>query len=108
MSITNVAARGRQLDLDSFSRAAGMHPELVHRFVVLGLLEASGDAGRPTSLRFSADQLRVTGRIQRLRAAFCLNYASIGLVCDLLARIEELEAERRSGFARRPKPAEGE
>jgi hypothetical protein len=32
------------------------------------------------------------GRIRRLRAAFPLNYASLGLVCELLDRIAALES----------------
>jgi hypothetical protein len=34
--------------------------------------------------------------VQRLRAGLSLNYASIGLVLDLLDRIEELEAALRA------------
>ncbi len=40
-------------------------------------------------------------RIKRLRASLSINYASLGLVCDLLDRIAALEAtargSRRSG-----------
>jgi hypothetical protein len=33
--------------------------------------------------------------MQRLRAGFALNYAALGLVCDLLDRIAALEAAQR-------------
>ena len=42
--MTFALARPRRLDLDSFARAAGMHPDLVRRFVALGLLDAVRDA----------------------------------------------------------------
>ena len=38
-------------------------------------------------------------RIQRLRAGLCLNYASLGLVLDLLDRISQLEAALRRSNA---------
>ncbi|WP_158230411.1 hypothetical protein [Pseudofrankia asymbiotica] len=37
--------------------------------------------------------------IQQLRAALCLNHAAIGLVLDLLDRIDELEAEARTSVS---------
>jgi pimeloyl-ACP methyl ester carboxylesterase len=81
------------MDLDSFARLARLHPDLVRRLVALGLIDATRDpAGE---LRFMPAQLAAVARIQRLRAAFCLNYAAIGLVVDLLDRITELEAAQR-------------
>jgi chaperone modulatory protein CbpM len=88
------------LDLDSFARRSGLHPDLVRRLVALGLLEPERDAaGR---LWFAPTQLLAVARIQRLRAGFALNYAAIGLVVDLLDRIGELEAAQR-----RPRPTGG-
>ncbi|GAA1634492.1 hypothetical protein GCM10009744_24010 [Kribbella alba] len=81
------------LGLDEFSRLADLHPDLARRFVALGLLEATSDGdGR---LWFSPGQLGRVARIRRLRAGFALNYASLGLVLDLLDRIAVLEAQRR-------------
>jgi hypothetical protein len=83
-----------RLDLDSFARAASLHPDLVRRFVALGLLESTMDAaGR---LSFTTGQLATVARLQRLRAGLSLNYAALGLVMDLLDRITELEAAARS------------
>jgi len=81
------------LDLDQFARATGLHPEMVRRFVALGLLEPS--RGARGELLFPRSQLRVAARVQRLRAGFALNYAAVGLVCDLLDRIEQLESALR-------------
>jgi chaperone modulatory protein CbpM len=94
--VTYAIIRGTQLDLDHFAAAAGMHPELVRRFVTLGILDASCDPDG--GLWFAPSQLAAAARIQRLRAGFALNYAAIGLVTDLLDRIAALQtALRRAG-----------
>ena len=81
------------LDLRAFAAAASLHPELVRRLVALGILDASCDSSG--DLWFAPGQLAVVARIQRLRAGLSLNYASIGLVLDLLDRIAALEAALR-------------
>jgi chaperone modulatory protein CbpM len=91
---TTALTRPVRLDVDSFARVAGLHPDLVRRLVAAGALSASQDAAGV--LWFSPGQLAALGRIQRLRAAFALNYAALGLVLDLLDRIEALEAALRS------------
>jgi chaperone modulatory protein CbpM len=84
--------RPNRLSLEAFATRAGLHPELVRRFVALSLLDAERDAaGR---LWFRPSQLANAARIQRLRAGLSLNYSAIGLVMDLLDRIAVLEAER--------------
>jgi chaperone modulatory protein CbpM len=85
--------RVRRLDLESFAAAGGMHPEVVRRLVTLGVLDATQDSAGV--LWFSPGQLAALGRVQRLRAAFPINYAAIGLVTDLLDRIAALEAALR-------------
>ncbi|WP_431219227.1 chaperone modulator CbpM [Leifsonia xyli] len=71
---------------------ARVHPELVRRFVELGLIAAAVDAsGR---LWFAPDAPEQVRRIVRLHADLALNYAGIALVIDLLARIDALEAQR--------------
>ncbi len=91
--MTYPLTRPVRLDLESFARATGTHPELVRRLVVLGVLDAQRDAaGR---LWFPTSQLPAMARIQRLRAGFALNYAALGLVVDLLDRIAELESAAR-------------
>ena len=92
--------RVSRLRLDGFAARAGMHPELVRRLVSLSLLEPTRDA--TGQLWFAAPQLRVAARIQRLRAGLSLNYAALGLVMDLLDRIEALEATLRASGGRPP------
>jgi chaperone modulatory protein CbpM len=70
------------LELEALAREAGLHPELVRRFVKLGLL---GPAPFP---RDAASQLARAGRLRR---DLGLNYAGAVLACELLARIDDLE-----------------
>ena len=96
--MTTALARPFRLGLDSFSRAVGLHPELVARLVRLGLLDATRGPGG--ELWFTAVEVRRAARIQRLRESLTLNYAAVGLVLDLLDRIDVLEAALRA----RPRP----
>jgi chaperone modulatory protein CbpM len=95
-------ARPLWLSVEQFGHRSGLHPDLVRRFVALGLLRAERDAAGRLWLR--PDQVAAAARIQRLRAGLALNYAAVGLVIDLLDRITELETalhERRPN-TRRP------
>ncbi len=91
--VTTVLARPLTISLDDFSRATGLHPELVARLVRLGLIEAArGAAG---ALRFAPTELARARRALRLREGLSLNYAALGLVLDLLDRIDVLETALR-------------
>lgn len=92
----------RTLTLETVADRAGLHPELVRRFVALGLVDARRDAaGR---LVFPLTAPATLARVERLRTGLCLNYASIGLVLDLLDRIGRLEAALRRSGARSDQP----
>jgi chaperone modulatory protein CbpM len=91
-------ARPPRLSLDGFAGSAGLHPDLVRRLVKLGLLRATRDGAG--ELWFTRAELVTVARIQRLRAGLSLNYAAIGLVLDLLDRIDVLERDLRA----RPRP----
>ncbi|MEW5810867.1 MAG: chaperone modulator CbpM [Actinomycetota bacterium] len=90
-----VLARRPGLPLDDIARRCGMHPDMVRRLVVLGLLPCRPDA--EGELRFDPSAVAVAARIHRLRHGLGLNYAAIGLVLDLLDRIDELESASRRG-----------
>ncbi|WP_442814304.1 chaperone modulator CbpM [Streptomyces sp. NBC_01198] len=84
-----------QLPMAAVAGRSGLPPELVRRFVALGLVDAERDTGG--RLWFRAGAPSAIARVQRLRTGLCLNYAAIGVVLDLLDRIERLEtALRRS------------
>ena len=87
-------ARPWRLSLDGFAASAGLHPEFVRRLVTLGLLQATRDG--VGELWFTHADLVTLARIQRLRAGLSLNYAAIGLVLDLLDRIDVLERALRT------------
>jgi hypothetical protein len=69
------------VDVERLAHEAGLHPELVRRLVSLGAVDPAspGAAGR-------------LARVIRLRHDLGLNYAGAILACELLARIDELEA----------------
>jgi chaperone modulatory protein CbpM len=84
-----------------FAAAAGLHPQLVARLVGLGLLDAyRGPGGVPL---LPAAQVPRAARIVRLRQGLGLNYSAVGLVLDLLDRIDELEAALRANPNRHPR-----
>ncbi|MBU3867285.1 chaperone modulator CbpM [Streptomyces sp. 4503] len=92
----------RRLTLETVASRTGLHPELIRRFVALGLVDAERDAaGR---LVFAPGAPAALGRVERLHTGLCLNYASIGLVLDLLDRISLLEAALRRSGARSEEP----
>jgi chaperone modulatory protein CbpM len=72
------------VDTRALARRSGLHPDLVRRLIAL-------DAVDPLAWDAAARLARLT----RLRRDLGLNVAGAALVCDLLERIEELEARRR-------------
>ena len=70
--------------LDALAREAGMHPDLVARFIRLGLVDPA-EAGAGARLAQAA----------RLRRDLGIGYSGAVLACQLLARIDELEARLR-------------
>lgn len=90
------------LSLDTVARRSGLHPDLIRRFVALGLVDAERDG--VGHLMFDPTAPAVLARIRRLRSGLCLNYASIGLVLDLLDRISLLEAALRGRGTRSETP----
>jgi hypothetical protein len=71
-------------DVRALARRSGLHPDLVRRLIAL-------DAVDP----FDWDAAARLARLVRLRRDLGLNVAGAALACDLLERIEELEARRR-------------
>jgi chaperone modulatory protein CbpM len=85
--------RTDRLSLTALAARTGVHPDLLRRFVSLCLVDAHRDA--TGELWFAMTAPAVVARIQRLHAGLSLNYSAIGLVLDLLDRIERLEAALR-------------
>ena len=89
--MSTALVRTVRLGASAVASATGIHPELLRRLVALGLVETEG--GSPGDLSFPPSVLIRISRIQRLHADLSLNYAAIGLVLDLLDRIDRLEAQ---------------
>jgi chaperone modulatory protein CbpM len=106
LAIIRVDSTSGGLDVNAFAAASGLHPDLVRRFVALGLLAPRTDeAGR---LWFRPSDVATVARIKRLRAGFGLNYAAIGLVLDLLDRLEARGASVVGSKNHGPQPADSE
>ena len=61
-----------------------LHPELVRRFLALGLIEPA-----------TPDPVRRLARAERLRRDLGVSWTGAVLACELLDRIEDLEARLR-------------
>ncbi len=88
--MTHPAAQGR-LTLEALADAAGLHPELVERFVAYGLLAPVAVEERV--VWFDLVAVRRLRMIRRLREDLGINLAGVGVVLDLLGRIEGLQRE---------------
>jgi chaperone modulatory protein CbpM len=81
------------VDLEAAAREAGMHPELVLRFVRIGFVDPIG--GTADAPLFAPDSPARLARAARLRRDLGLGYAGAILACQLLDRIDQLEARLR-------------
>ena len=91
-----LVSRGEgRISLDVLATQAGLHPDLVRRLIGLGLVEPCG--GTRAAPLFRRQDAALLDRALRLRRDLGLNYAGAVLSCELLARIDELEARLRAG-----------
>jgi chaperone modulatory protein CbpM len=90
---TDQAAVEQAVELTVVARQAGVRISLARRYVGFGLFEAcAGTSEAPLFAPVCAARL---AKAERLRRDLSLNYAGAVLVCELLDRIEELEAATR-------------
>lgn len=83
--------RAEVIEIESFARVCDLHPELLERFVSLGLVEVDYDEdGR---CWVSRQQIRAVDRVRRLRSGLHLSYSAIAVVAPLIDRVDELEEE---------------
>lgn len=83
---------GDLITLDELARQTGVHRDLLLRMVDLGILDPQT---RASGLLFCSEAVRTVCRAVRLRNQLGINWAGVGLVLDLLDRIEQLEDEIR-------------
>jgi DNA-binding transcriptional MerR regulator len=85
----------RLVTVEALAQDAGVHPEIVRRFVQLGLLEPRG--GTRAAPLFRPQDAFLIARAMRLRRDLGVNYAGAVLASELLTRIDELEQRLRVG-----------
>ncbi|MGD9878004.1 chaperone modulator CbpM [Desulfococcus sp.] len=68
-----------------------IHPGLVHRFVRLGLVDPIDTRETPERWLFESEAVPLIAKIIRLRNELGINYSGVGVVLDLLERINTLE-----------------
>jgi len=79
------------LSLQEMAAECGLHPDLVQRFVALGIIDPlENDASH-----FAPEAARRIRCLLRLRRDLGVNYSAAGLVLELLERIERLEERLR-------------
>jgi hypothetical protein len=100
-----------ELDVEALARAAGLSTHTVVRVVVLGLIDPVGEPDMECvswsvrTARFRPDALARIARIQRLRRHLSVPLAGVGVVLELLERVETLERElERRGLPTRSAP----
>jgi hypothetical protein len=72
-----------------------VHPGLVHRFVRLGLVDPIDPVDEPEQWIFERNVVSQINKIMRLRNELGINYSGIGVILDLLERIDFLETRIR-------------
>ncbi len=83
------------IDAEQLARRTGLHPDLVRRLIRVGAVDP-----------YAWDAAPRLARMVRLRRDLGLNFAGAVLACDLLARIDELEAQLSRQVRSRPTPKE--
>jgi DNA-binding transcriptional MerR regulator len=78
------------LSAEDLARLARLHPEMVDRLIDWGLIDP---VERQPQLMFPETAVPRIWRIMRLRRDLGINWAGIGVVLDLLDKIDRLERE---------------
>jgi MerR HTH family regulatory protein len=88
-----------RISLTGLATEARLHPDLVRRLVGLGVVEPCG--GTRAAPLFRRQDAALLNQALRLRRDLGLNYAGAVLACQLLARIDELEARLQAAPSQR-------
>jgi len=77
------------------SRLCDIHPKMIIRLVQLGLIDPLGKEKTEDAWTFPVETIQLVRKIIRLRNQLGINYSGIGVVLELLSRIEAMEARIR-------------
>jgi len=94
--IALVHARRSLMPLDDAASRLGLHPDVIRRFLEFGLLEPAEVTG--TEIMLDPVALHRIGVIQHLRYDLGINLAGIGVILELLDRIDALQRGGRHGY----------
>ena len=81
--------------LREVSMRCDIHPEMIIRLVQLGLIDPVGQEKAKEVWIFPIETVSQVRKIIRLRNDLGINYSGIGIVLELLSRIEVLETRVR-------------
>jgi len=81
----------------------GIHPDLVDRLERLGLIDPVDRDAYDDEPVFHREAVLLIEKILRLRTELGINYAGVGVVLELLSRIEKLEDRIRELEGERPR-----
>jgi DNA-binding transcriptional MerR regulator len=84
--------REAPVHLTVVAQRAGVRIALVRRYLEFGLIEAHPESGEAP--RYDPSSAARIARAERLRRDLGLNFPGAVLVCELLDRIRELEAQQ--------------
>jgi DNA-binding transcriptional MerR regulator len=90
LSVRTIHGFPPYLTSEEVAGRCGIHPDLVDRFMRLGLIDCAGTSPGGDVL-FHVDVVPLIRRILRLRNQLGVNYAGIGVILELMSRVEELE-----------------
>lgn len=79
------------LTLEELAGSAGLHPQLVEKFIEYGLLEPTSAAG--SQPLFPVSSVKRLRRVMRLRRDLGVNLAGVSVILDMRDRIENLQQE---------------
>lgn len=94
--ITVLRTQRNLMPLEEAARRLGLHPEIVRRFLEFGLFEPTEVTG--AEIMLDAVALRRIGVIQHLRYDLGINLSGIGVILELLDRIDALQRGGRHGY----------
>ena len=92
--VADGAADDERLALVAFASACSLDPDRVRKFVWLGLIDPVEE--HDEDFVFVRRQVVAVERIERLRHGLSISYRAVGVVVDLLDRIDALESELRT------------
>jgi hypothetical protein len=90
LSRRHISVNSNLLTIEEAARRCGIQPSLLEKMLELGIIEP--DVSSPDPL-FAPEAVPLVCKVLRLHNDLGINWAGLGLVMDLLERIEELEGE---------------